>query len=99
MCVTASRAKNRINVCLDGINNVQLQKKGYGEFKRGLEVYRALLSQYFASIMESQLVQFYDILLNTSIFLCKSCEIQEKEIFNFFSIQISINLALVSVQI
>lgn len=99
MCVTASRAKNRINVCLDGINNVQLQKKGYGEFKRGLEVYRALLSQYFASIMESQLVQFYDILLNTSIFLCKSCEIQEKEIFNFFSIQISINLALVTVQI
>lgn len=99
MCVTASRAKNTINVCLDGINNVQLQKKGYGEFKRGLEVYRALLSQYFASIMESQLVQFYDILLNTSIFLCKSCEIQEKEIFNFFSIQISINLALVSVQI
>lgn len=79
MCVTASRAKNRINVCLDGINNVQLQKKGYGEFKRGLEVYRALLSQYFALIMESQLVQFYDILLNTSIFLCNSCEIQEKE--------------------
>lgn len=99
MCVTASRAKNRINVCLDGINNVQLQKKGYGEFKRGLEVYRALLSQYFALIMESQLVQFYDILLNTSISLCKSCEIQEKEIFNFFSIQISINLALVTVQI
>lgn len=99
MCVTASRAKNRINVCLDGINNVQLQKKGYGEFKRGLEVYRALLLQYFALIMESQLVQFYDILLNTSISLCKSCEIQEKEIFNFFSIQISINLALVSVQI
>lgn len=99
MCVTASRAKNRINVCLDGINNVQLQKKGYGEFKRGLEVYHALLSQYFALIMESQLVQFYDILLNTSISLCKSCEIQEKEIFNFFSIQISINLALVTVQI
>lgn len=99
MCVTASRAKNRINVCLSGINNVQLQKTGYGEFKRGLEVYHALLSQYFALIMESQLVQFYDILLNTSISLCKSCEIQEKEIFNFFSIQISINLALVTVQI
>ena len=35
MCVTASRVKNRINVCLDGINNMQVQKKATGSSNEG----------------------------------------------------------------